>query len=481
MSLNSDKLSDIKSLYENIHFSNSEEFLTEETENLDEAGNPGAAGAMQARNQRIAAQGQVKTALGQGKGIALQSASGTGAGTKPDQKAFGTQLGGRQGVVVKGGAAGPNLGPRGGSSFSRAADTVNVGGQTLYKAQRGKDIVYLQGKGGPQLFKPGQQSPAPGSPRPGAPGAPPRPGTPGAAPRPGAGAPAPVGGAKAAPSGTPAGTPPVGGKPAPAPMSAMDKWRAANPKLAAAADEKARIRGTAQTDNPLMKDMRSGMRAGAPTVQSPAVAKLGAGNQSLVNNPNAGRSPAPAPTSGAGAFNRPTIQTPAAKPMSTSAGFGAAKSTGFGAVSPSTAVNAAPSTSPAASGSVVPATNRLAATPRPVTPNPSAGMLRQSFDYDDLYDLVIEYLIDDGHADTLDEAAYIISEMEATTIADIVEAKYGTAKGRKALARKVRAGKDVGKKGEGFKKIVKDASKKYGKERATKIAAAAMWKNLAKE
>lgn len=471
MSLNSDKLSDIKSLYENIHFNDSEEFLTEETENLDEQGQPGAAGAMQARNQRIAAQGQVKTALGQGKGIALQSASGTGTGTQPGQKAFGTQLGGRQGVVVRGGAAGPNLGPRGGSSFSRAADTVNVGGQTLYKAQRGKDIVYLQGKGGPQLFKPGQQAPASGSPRPGAPGASPRPAAPGASPRPGAGAPAPVGGAKAAPSGTPTGTPPVGGKPAPAPMSAMDKWRAANPKLAAAADEKARIRGTAQTDNPLMKDMRSGMRAGAPTVQSPAVAKLGAGNQSLVNNPNAGRSPTPAPSLGQRAFSSPTPGASA-----------------FRAATPAQATAAAPSTSPAASGSVAPVTNRLAAqssAQQAKSPTFSQAMrmpsLMQSFEYDDLYDLVIEYLIDDGHADTLDEAAYIISEMEAATIADIVEAKYGTAKGRKALAKKVRAGKDVGKKGEGFKKIVKGASKKYGKERATKIAAAAMWKNLAKE
>ncbi len=37
----------------------------------------------------------------------------------------------------------------------------------------------------------------------------------------------------------------------------MDIWRKSNPKLAAAADERARIRGTAQTDNPLMKDMRS--------------------------------------------------------------------------------------------------------------------------------------------------------------------------------------------------------------------------------
>ena len=77
--------------------------------------------------------------------------------------------------------------------------------------------------------------------------------------------------------------------------SPMDQWRAANPKLAAAADEKARIRGTQQTDNPLMKDMRSKLPMNSPSVQSPAVAKLGAGNQSLVNNPNAIKAAPPKP------------------------------------------------------------------------------------------------------------------------------------------------------------------------------------------
>jgi len=51
-------------------------------------------------------------------------------------------------------------------------------------------------------------------------------------------------GAKVAPSAAPAA------KPA---GSAMDQWRAANPKLAAAADERDRTRGTSATTNPLMK------------------------------------------------------------------------------------------------------------------------------------------------------------------------------------------------------------------------------------
>ena len=68
-----------------------------------------------------------------------------------------------------------------------------------------------------------------------------------------------------------------------------------NPKLAAAAAERARIRGTAQTDNPLMRDMRSRLPQVTPSIQAPAVARLGAGNQSLVQNRNAIRGAAPKP------------------------------------------------------------------------------------------------------------------------------------------------------------------------------------------
>jgi len=78
--------------------------------------------------------------------------------------------------------------------------------------------------------------------------------------------------------------------------AAGDKaFAAANPTLAAAAAERARIRGTAQTDNPLMRDMRSRLPQVTPSIQAPAVAKLGAGNQSLVQNRNAIRGAAPKP------------------------------------------------------------------------------------------------------------------------------------------------------------------------------------------
>ena len=71
----------------------------------------------------------------------------------------------------------------------------------------------------------------------------------------------------------------------------MDKWKAANPKLAAAQAERERTRGTAQTSNPLMKDFRDKMPAGSPTVQAPEVKDLGKGNQALTNNPYAGKTP----------------------------------------------------------------------------------------------------------------------------------------------------------------------------------------------
>ena len=54
-----------------------------------------------------------------------------------------------------------------------------------------------------------------------------------------------------------------------------------------------------------------------------------------------------------------------------------------------------------------------------------------------------------------------------------------TKKQKSAVAKKARAGKDIGKKGPGFEKVAKAAEKKYGsKEAGEKVAAAAMWKNI---
>ena len=53
----------------------------------------------------------------------------------------------------------------------------------------------------------------------------------------------------------------------------MQQWSAANPKLAAAAAERARTRGTSATTNPQMSDMKS--RLPSPSSPSPTTASTG--------------------------------------------------------------------------------------------------------------------------------------------------------------------------------------------------------------
>jgi hypothetical protein len=142
-------------------------------------------------------------------------------------------------------------------------------------------------------------------------------------------------------------------------QTGMQIWAKANPKLAAASAERQRTRGTAQTDNPLMKDMRSRLPV-TPTVQAPdfqktmSAGKFGTqGYQSLTQNPNAAVAATP---------------KPAAKPMEK---------------------------------------------PKPQT-------VKSSYEYEP-YELVLEYLLSEGHADTVEEAHYVMMQMTAEHIQDIVE------------------------------------------------------------
>ena len=48
--------------------------------------------------------------------------------------------------------------------------------------------------------------------------------------------------------------------------------------------------------------------------------------------------------------------------------------------------------------------------------------VNSSYEYDDAYDLVLEYLLSQGHVDTVDEAHYVMLEMDAETIGTIAEA-----------------------------------------------------------
>ena len=142
-------------------------------------------------------------------------------------------------------------------------------------------------------------------------------------------------------------------------QTGMQIWAKANPKLAAASAERQRTRGTAQTDNPLMKDMRSRLPL-TPSVQASdfqktmSAGKFGTqGYQSLTQNPNAAVAATP---------------KPAAKPMEK---------------------------------------------PKPQT-------VKSSYEYEP-YELVLEYLLSEGHADTVEEAHYVMMQMTAEHIQDIVE------------------------------------------------------------
>ena len=167
-----------------------------------------------------------------------------------------------------------------------------------------------------------------------------------------------------------------------------------------------------------MKDMRSSLPMNSPSVQAPAVAKLGAGNQSLSQNQNAFKA---APTASAAPSS--VGQRAAAMPS-----MGSSQ---YRATTPSAAIAAAPSASPAASGSVVPATNKIAAMKQQPTMAPSGGAkprpepLFQSYDYEDAYDVVLEYLLDTGHAESIAEAQYIMTEMDQETIAEIYKGRHG--------------------------------------------------------
>lgn len=163
----------------------------------------------------------------------------------------------------------------------------------------------------------------------------------------------------------------------------------ANQKLAAAAAERERIRGTAQTDNPLMKDMRSRLPL-TPSVQAPAVKDLGLGQQSLSQNPNAAIAATPKP--------RPTPQqiTTAYK---TPQQVAPVKPTGASDMSTQAT-------------KIAPKTDQYKKDAKP--------LLKQSYEYD-AYDLVLEYLISEGYVDTQSEAEFLMSYMDAECIHNIVE------------------------------------------------------------
>jgi hypothetical protein len=140
-------------------------------------------------------------------------------------------------------------------------------------------------------------------------------------------------------------------------------WALANPKLAAAAAERERTRGTSATTNPQMADLKS--RLPAPKTSS-----------SEVSTP----SPSKVKTDTAVQRIQPASQS------------------------------AAKSIEAEVKKRNIPTFNTSKMT----------TTLRQSYEYD-AYDLVLEYLFDTGHVDTIEEANYVMMQMDSNYIQNIVE------------------------------------------------------------
>jgi hypothetical protein len=139
----------------------------------------------------------------------------------------------------------------------------------------------------------------------------------------------------------------------------MATWAKANPKLAAAAAERERTRGTSSTTNPQMADMKSRLPAATPKV-----------------------APSNTLSSTVAAASKPAAFSPAPE---------------------------------------VKATNTIAAAPKPAPVSPRQQRLNMEMEYD-AYDVVLEYLLSEGHVETVEEAHYVMMEMDAETIGTIVEA-----------------------------------------------------------
>jgi hypothetical protein len=377
----SDKLNDIASLYENIHYG------TSEAEVLNEyAGQAPAAAPSKPRfgpTQAQQAQG-AKTQLQRGGNVAM--GGGTGHLNSAQTKAQGrTVIGFDQTKVA---------GPRGGTVAAAVPKTQTLGGQTLYQAKLGGKTVFVGAKkpGAPQ--PPGGSNPPPGR----------------NPPPPGGGN--PPGGTRPPATGAPGGkvipTKPAGA-PAGAPVAARRAATGDELRAAQAARQSALASNPNDKKGAEQAAVSAGVRRSLPTTgPTPAIpsASSVAADVAKANSPSVMNRPAPA---GSALARQQAAQRPATTAQATAA---------------------APSASPAASGSVVPATNAAAAAPRPkpMVPAraPAGAPLRpeplfQSYEYEDVYDLVLEYLITEGYADTNESALAIMTNMSEEWKESIVE------------------------------------------------------------
>jgi hypothetical protein len=176
----------------------------------------------------------------------------------------------------------------------------------------------------------------------------------------------------------------------------------ANKKLAAAAAERERTRGTSATTNPQMAGLKD--RLPAPATTTPAAGSALAGKQTgtaFSGTALSSAKPVAAPNmSGATVTNRTPV---AYKPE-------LMKDKGSGLNPPSNTIGDTKS-------EVL--KKGLLKKGDPGWANNARYNVQSSYEYD-AYDLVLEYLISNGHADTLLEAQYVMMQMSAEHIQSII-------------------------------------------------------------
>lgn len=205
-------------------------------------------------------------------------------------------------------------------------------------------------------------------------------------------------------------------------QSGMEIWAKANPKLAARLNPDGTQKGTGQSVMAKQAAELRSMQAASQARQAPESGEqvrsslpggnysVAASNQMSQRTRNLLGTQPVRLSQGQPLAAQPQTITPAAQSAFARSGQ-TAQAMGMSA----TARNLA---GPAASPTAVP--NLNVADPAKVPPK--KPVVKASYEYGP-YDLVLEYLLSEGHADTVDEAHYVMMQMSAEHIQTIVEAK----------------------------------------------------------
>jgi len=201
----------------------------------------------------------------------------------------------------------------------------------------------------------------------------------------------------------------------------LEIWRKSNPKLAAAADERARTRGTSATTNPLMTDMKDRLPAPKPT-QSETDASTRSRQTAQAMGMSATARNLAGPAAVPAAVPNLATTAPAAAPAQKPGEF-STKAIPTTLVGKTLNYPQRMDTSGVKLYSIKSTDNvKYTGKEKPVELKKPVP-LNQSYQYEP-YDLVLEYLLSEGHADTVDEAHYVMMQMSAKHIQNIIEDVY---------------------------------------------------------